>query len=94
MENTASYESARAQATLLLPQLESYNLTHSQGKGTVSGKNRVPMFQPVCAQWQPNSCLLAAVGCTNFGYFFTAMSIVKDVKKLIWVGERRPPSCK
>jgi len=39
MENTALYDSARAQATVLLPQLESYNLTHSRGKGTVSGNN-------------------------------------------------------
>ena len=48
-------------------------------------------FQSVCAHWQLNSCLLAAVRCTNLVLRHTAMSIVEDIEKLILEVERRPP---
>jgi hypothetical protein len=40
-------------------------LTHSRGNWNVADKDRKHVFQSVRARWQLNSCLLAAVRCTN-----------------------------
>ena len=83
---TLLYATARAQATLLLPQLKSYNLTHSRGNGTVAGDNRMHMFQHVRAHWQ-TTCSKVHKHCV---LRHKAMSIVEDVEKLTWEVARRP----
>jgi hypothetical protein len=42
------------------------------------------MSKPVRAHDQLNSCLLAAVRCTNLCLASQAVCVVEDVEKLIW----------
>jgi len=49
LDGELMYKRARAQATLLLSQLKSYNLAHTGGEGTVADDNRMHKFQPVRA---------------------------------------------
>jgi len=94
MENTALYENARTGNFFCCGNRKvaaCCGLTHSRGNRNVADNGRTYMFQSIRAHWQINSCLLAAVSCTNLVSCVIRLFIVEDVEKLIWEVDRRPP---